>query len=224
MPDPKTAKHLYWIAAVILLLGAAAWWFTNEHEAVPGIPPEMIEGFGLDEPADAEACLEAGGFWNECASACPDAGPEEVCIQVCVERCEGLGAELERPVYFANPLLSSPDFLECDEVHPVRRTLMRTGEAVPWPEAALRSLLSGPGGEEAEAGFLTEIPENVALRSLDIRNGVARADFSSEMNAVAGSCRVIAIRAQIERTLLQFPEIREVVISVEGNVEEALQP
>jgi spore germination protein GerM len=41
---------------------------------------------------------------------------------------------------------------------------------------------------------------------------------------VGGSCRVSGIRNQIIQTLKQFPTIKNVVISVEGNSEEALQP
>jgi len=53
----------------------------------------------------------------------------------------------------------------------------------------------------------------------------ARADFSEELRAVAGSCRVLSIRAQIEKTLEQFSEVSSVRISIEGgDPAEALQP
>jgi len=41
---------------------------------------------------------------------------------------------------------------------------------------------------------------------------------------VAGSCRVGAIRAQIEETLKQFPTVQNVIISVNGNTENILEP
>ena len=50
-------------------------------------------------------------------------------------------------------------------------------------------------------------------------------DFSRELNdGVAGSCKVMAIRSQITQTLKQFSEIKGVVISVDGEAEEVLQP
>jgi spore germination protein GerM len=44
------------------------------------------------------------------------------------------------------------------------------------------------------------------------------------MNQTGGSCKISAIRAQIERTLMPFPGVESVVISVEGDVAGALQP
>jgi hypothetical protein len=109
----------------------------------------------------------------------------------------------------------------CDAVWPVARAVD--------PERAdaggvLAELLAGPAPAERDRGFLTNIPEGVQLRSLRMGNGTAHADFDRTLDRAAGSCRVLAVRAQIERTLLQLPGVDEVVISVEGDVEEALQP
>jgi spore germination protein GerM len=65
----------------------------------------------------------------------------------------------------------------------------------------------------------------VTLRSLTITNGVATADFSRELQAYGGgSLRVMLIRQQISRTLLQFPTVRLVRIAVEGQEEGVLEP
>ncbi|CAA9291968.1 MAG: hypothetical protein AVDCRST_MAG26-4161 [uncultured Chloroflexia bacterium] len=56
-------------------------------------------------------------------------------------------------------------------------------------------------------------------------NGVATADFSQELRAYGGgAARAQLIRAQITRTLLQFPSVREVRIVVEGQSDGVLQP
>jgi hypothetical protein len=106
--------------------------------------------------------------------------------------------------------------------------------------AALEELLWGPRPGSL-AGFTTAIPTpeevlayagraadweaRVKLRSLAIENGVATADFSPELRAYGGgSARVQQIRAQITRTLLQFPTVREVRIAVAGQIEGVLQP
>jgi len=107
----------------------------------------------------------------------------------------------------------------CDDVYPVVREVPKT---LGVGTAALESLLQGP--EEGEEGFFTSIPEDTRLLSLRIEDGIAYADFSGEMNRIGGSCRVTSIRTQIEETLKQFPAVSDVVISVEGNAEEALQP
>ena len=50
-------------------------------------------------------------------------------------------------------------------------------------------------------------------------------DFDAQLEeGMGGSCRVSAVRAQITETLLQFSEARNVVISVDGRIEDILQP
>ena len=54
---------------------------------------------------------------------------------------------------------------------------------------------------------------------------MATADFTKEMNAYAGgSLRVKLLREQITQTLMQFPTVKQVVIAVEGQTEDVLQP
>lgn len=112
--------------------------------------------------------------------------------------------------------------LDCTRVHPVERRVIARDDPA---RAALQALLAGPTPEERRRGVLTAVPEGATLREVSIRDGVAVADFDAGLErGVAGSCRVLAIRAQIERTLRALPGVREVVISVEGRTEEALQP
>lgn len=115
-----------------------------------------------------------------------------------------------------------PGALDCRAVHPVERRVVASGDRA---RAALEALLAGPTPEERRRGILTALPEGATLRELTIRDGVALADFGAELERdVGGSCRVLAIRAQIERTLRDRPGVRRVVISVDGRTEEALQP
>lgn len=116
---------------------------------------------------------------------------------------------------------SASDHVDCEAVWPVARTI---DVDRPAPRAAVDELLRGPTAAERERGFLSSIPRGVRLRSLRVEGRTARADFGRTLDRAAGSCLVRAIRAQIERTLLQFPEVDDVVISVEGDVEGALQP
>lgn len=111
---------------------------------------------------------------------------------------------------------------DCSLVYPVTRSIPETNALA---RAALEKLLEGPTHEERAAGFETLIPSGVRINSLVINNGVARADFSRELTeGIAGSCRVVAIRAQIETTLKQFPTVKNVMLSVEGETETILQP
>ena len=91
--------------------------------------------------------------------------------------------------------------------------------------AALTQLLVGPTNMEKNAGLFTNINSGVTIQSLTIENGVAKVDFNQQLQErVAGSCKVIAIRAQITETLKQFPSVKSVVISIDGKTEDILQP
>ena len=122
-------------------------------------------------------------------------------------------------VYFLNDSIKKND--DCAEVVPVERMVFDTKNL---GEASLRLLLEGPRGEELDADYMSSIPRGVWLNSLKIEDGVASADFSKELSATAGSCNVLAIRTQIEKTLLQFPAVKSVKISVEGKTEGILEP
>lgn len=91
--------------------------------------------------------------------------------------------------------------------------------------AALEALVAGPTSAETAAGFTSSLPVGVKVQRLVIENGVARADFSTELDRnVGGACRVTAIRRQITDTLTQFPTVKSVVISINGETETILQP
>jgi hypothetical protein len=123
-------------------------------------------------------------------------------------------------LYFTNAE-KNPGAADCSKVFATTRTIASTSAIA---RAALEELLRGPTEAERAQSFASEIPAGTRLRDITIAGGVARADFSRELNSAAGSCRVTAVRAQIERTLRQFPSVQRVIISVEGNSEEALQP
>lgn len=92
--------------------------------------------------------------------------------------------------------------------------------------AAMDELLKGIFANEVGGRYGTEINRGVVVQSLSVSGGVATVTLSPELQTgVAGSCRVAAIRAQIEKTLLQFPTVQSVVIRVDGVPDaEVLQP
>lgn len=82
-----------------------------------------------------------------------------------------------------------------------------------------------PTWNEARQGYLTSIPEGVVIQRLVIQDGTAEVGLNEQLEeGVAGSCRVRAIRSQIENTLRQFQSVDSVVISVDGRIDEILQP
>jgi len=111
----------------------------------------------------------------------------------------------------------------CDTVLPVERTVSSKTAIY---RAVIDELVRGPNDKERAAGYVTSLPSGVVLKSVAAdADGVVTADFTTSLErGVAGSCRVDAIKAQIISTIRQFPEVRDVVITVNGSAEGVLQP
>jgi len=100
-------------------------------------------------------------------------------------------------------------------VLPVEREI---SESLNVPAATLRLLLKGEiTEEEATQGFQTEFaPGKLDYKSLKIEDGVATVEFNDDGGFTSGgSCRAGLLAAQIQKTLLQFDEIDEVVFTNE---------
>ncbi len=143
------------------------------------------------------------------------------------------GTEIDKvrvPVTFAKPgnempiqiFFNKQNTAECENVVAVTRSIPRTQQTA---RAAIDQLLMGTSQSEQQAGYLTSINSGVRVQRLVIQNGVAEIDFNNTLeNGVAGSCKVQAIRSQIEQTLLQFDTVQSVKISINGRTEGSLQP
>jgi spore germination protein GerM len=119
-------------------------------------------------------------------------------------------------VYFSRVTNNDVEFV------PVERAVPHTLAA---GQAAIEELLKGPTPAERSWGLHSSIPEGAKLRSLRIVDGVAYADFDEALQfQVGGSLRVMVIRKSITLTLLQFPTVQSVVISIDGRTEDILQP
>jgi len=147
--------------------------------------------------------------------------------------------ELVIPVYFKEVPAASQEFMtvkiflsdsryvnepyfDCSKTIAVERRVSKT---VAVAGAAVEALLRGATQEEINQGFISNINPGVRIQKLTIEKGIAKVDFDEQLEfQVGGSCRVAAIRAQITETLLQFPTVDEVVISINGRTEDILQP
>jgi len=123
-------------------------------------------------------------------------------------------------IFFGN-IKEDPEVLNCEKVYSVEREVFENKVMV----QALEELLKGPTLEEQEKGYLTNINPGVNINSLIVRDNIVKVDFDEQLGfQVGGSCRVLAIRSQITETLVQFPEINDVIISINGRIEDILQP
>ncbi|OGN00446.1 MAG: hypothetical protein A3B91_04345 [Candidatus Yanofskybacteria bacterium RIFCSPHIGHO2_02_FULL_41_29] len=132
-------------------------------------------------------------------------------------------------IFFSNAL-EDPETLYCEQTHFVYREVFRLSDGTKSELGellylAIAELLKGPVGAEKEEGFFTSINPDTKVNGIVLGEGVARIDFDENLNeGAAGSCKVQAIRSQITETLKQFPEVKEVVISVNGSSEGILEP
>src|SRR3989344_3122006 len=123
--------------------------------------------------------------------------------------------------FFGNTKLVAPGE-ECETVFALERRVPKVASVA---RSALTELLNGVTFEEEAEGYTSSINSGVVIQSLKLENGVLRADFSLALEEnVGGSCRVAAIRKQITETAKQFPTVKDVVISVNGRVDDILQP
>jgi hypothetical protein len=113
------------------------------------------------------------------------------------------------------------DLMDCRIVRSVTREIPKTTAVA---RAALTELLSGPTAAEKKDGYSSEVPSNTKIQRLEVKDGVAKVDFSKELEAGGGSCHMEAIRSQITETLKQFPTVKSVIISIDGRTENILQP
>jgi spore germination protein GerM len=87
---------------------------------------------------------------------------------------------------------------------------------------ALDQLLAGPTAEEQAQDLRSWFSEETAgmLNSVVIEDGVAEADFadfSAIIPNASSSCGSAGLLAQLDNTVLQFPEVDEVVYSFDGD-------
>jgi hypothetical protein len=104
--------------------------------------------------------------------------------------------------------------VSCTKVFPVERTVAKSTTIA---KTALDELLKGPTDDEKLQKYSTAINTGVTVKSVTVVDGVAKADFDSQLGyQVGGSCKVGLIRLQIEQTLKQFPTVKDVQISING--------
>lgn len=123
-------------------------------------------------------------------------------------------------VYFGNKEMGSSE--DCSKVFPISRTILN---AETFGPGALEALLKGVSEEEKKSGYFTNLNDGILVQRFEIKDKVAYVDFDSKFNeGVAGSCKITAIKSQIENTLNNLPDIDSVIISVNGKTEGILEP
>lgn len=82
--------------------------------------------------------------------------------------------------------------------------------------AAVEAVLRGPNEFEQGYGLTSAIPEGTQLLGLKIANGLAFVDLTSELESGGGTLSMQMRLAQIVFTLTQFPTVKGVLFSLDG--------
>jgi len=123
-------------------------------------------------------------------------------------------------VYFSNSQLD-PDMLDCSKVYPVERMVL-AGDGL---SIALHELLRGPLVTEQKAGYQTSLSPYITMPGISFTKSGMELDFAADLEyEVGGSCRVTAIRSQIENTAKKASGEQNVLITIDGRSEDILQP
>lgn len=109
----------------------------------------------------------------------------------------------------------------CEDPVAVARLIEKTPKVATM---ALEELLKGPTENERNDGYISVLPLGSKLNSLVIINGEAKADFNAITESGGGSSSMRARTEQIRQTLLQFPSVKTVKLSIDGRTEDIFQP
>ncbi len=129
--------------------------------------------------------------------------------------------EMEITLYFGNSI-KNPNLNDCTLVYPVKRNI---GRALPWL-STMQELIKGPTEKEKTEGYVALFPINTSINSINLDTGTLSIDFSKAIEENFTSCSGSLRLTSIEKTFLEFPNIKKIKLGVDGNWnrDEILQP
>ncbi|MFA6422727.1 MAG: GerMN domain-containing protein [Candidatus Buchananbacteria bacterium] len=136
---------------------------------------------------------------------------------------EVFGDKVKILAFFGNSGYNK-DSIDCSLVYPLERFIDNKYNSLEID--TIRGLLEPLSVEEKAQGYYSAIPEGTILKQLKISGDTAEVSLSGKIATMGGSCAVSAVRSQITKTLMQFPDIKNVNICIDGNCnqDEVLQP
>jgi putative hemolysin len=204
---------------LVLLAGCGG---TEPAEVDPGLanPASTFceeQGGTVEIRTDAEGAAYGVCVFDDGAECEEWAFYRGECTPAVVETQEAVQATVDVDVFFSNEALGDP----CGQVFPVSRSVPADDPV----RAALEALVAGPTEEEVAEGyggwFSAETQD--VLRSLTVADGTAHADFTDLRRVIPNastSCGSAALLAELDTTLLQFPDVHATRYSINGSAED----
>lgn len=210
---------------VVIILIALSIWFFNRDKKEPTSPAG--ENQATQSEASANVIVKdqpEQGQVNVTDNNTGSVNSNEIQSPVNASPLVPAGAEKTKiTAYYLNNI-KDPGIPDCGRVYPLEREVEKKYDDNLINTA--RGLLFALTTAEKEQGWSSGIPTGTSLKSISVKNGVARVYLTGTIKNIAGSCQVIATRAQIEKTILRFSYIKSVIICVGDNCnqDEILQP
>ena len=128
-------------------------------------------------------------------------------------------AQTTTPATTTPAVTSSPTLVD-DKVYFLRdERLVIAHREVPGPavlRGALTELLAGPTADELASGLVSTVPDGTELRDVNLADGVATVDLSSDYETGGGTLSMTARVAQVVFTATQFANSDRVQFWLEG--------
>lgn len=167
----------------------------------------LVASCGADEATSAGP-IPSVGDTSATATAETSTGPS-----VYTATAEATEAQDEAPAAPSPTVSYEVWFAQGETLFVTYRTEKRTPRV---GSAAVEALLAGPSEFERGYGLTTAVPDGTELLGLTIETGVARVDLTSEFESGGGALSMQMRLAQIVYTLTQFPTVKGVVFSLDG--------
>ncbi len=101
-------------------------------------------------------------------------------------------------------------------------TVFRRVEKKSLLENTIKELIKGPTFLEKKKGMLSAVPSDLKLNHVKVRNNTAELDFNSAIERGAGGSVLLNRIDQIVYTSTQFPEVKSVIIKINGRKQQSL--
>jgi hypothetical protein len=150
--------------------------------------------------------------------------PSPKATKIVVPPKDPAGGNFSAKLFFANSQ-KDPEDLNPEVTYPVEISMEIEKDDV-MVKKMIQQLVQGPPGPYKEQGYYTSLPSDTQVKSVKISDDTLTVDFSESLNEGGGSSMMDQRRSQIENTLRNIPgrSIKKVVISVNGDTQNVLQP
>lgn len=98
-------------------------------------------------------------------------------------------------------------------MEPVDRLIDSSRSAV---RSGVEEIIKGPSADERKAGVTTAVSPTTRIRSLDLRGDTIYIDFNADV-LKSFNCSLSVAKQQITKTILQFPGVSKISITVNGD-------